>query len=136
MGNARTADFAATAPWSGITGKPDVIGYKPEPHAATHRLTGSDPVELAIAQIVGLAQELASKASASITINGQPLTGNVSITKAMIRVKLHRLCVLLCVTCMVHTAGYWRKVPPWFAPEDWPSKQPRQLNGPTWRLTS
>lgn len=78
-GKASQADFAATAPWAGIIGKP--AGFTPSKHAYTHAAGGDDPVALAISQIVGLAQELAAKANSNVTINGHPLTGNVTLTK-------------------------------------------------------
>lgn len=49
-------------------------------HASTHGTAGSDPVTLAQSQVTGLAASLSGKVDTSRTVNGQPLSADVSIT--------------------------------------------------------
>ena len=68
-----------------ITGKLDLTGPgsggTPDAHADSHGVGSGDPITIAQSQVTNLTTDLAAKVPAARTINGQPLTSNVTLAK-------------------------------------------------------
>lgn len=57
-------------------------GGAPDAHAASHGVGGGDPITIAQSQVTNLTTDLAAKVPVTRTINGQALSGNVTLAKA------------------------------------------------------
>lgn len=60
----------------------DVASATPSAHAASHAAAGSDPLTLSQSQVTDLTADLDAKVPTTRTINGQALSGNVTLVKA------------------------------------------------------
>ena len=64
------------------TGSAYVVVSDIPAHAASHADGGADEVAVAQSQVTGLTGDLAAKVSTTRTVNGHPLTGDVTVTKS------------------------------------------------------